>query len=146
MEPKKTVLIVEDDNGVRAAVASILERKGYRPLLARDAETAYPFVKVADAMLLDVFLPGMTGDDFLRRIRNEGNYIPVVIMSAALSETSIAESMKDLKVVSFVAKPFKNADLVAKVDEACKLAAQMQDIKSGTNYLKGFIKRQMAAY
>ena len=86
MDKKKRVLVVEDDNGIRLAISSILERQGYEVTNVTDGEKALEQVDKADVVLLDIFLPKITGDEFLRRIRNKGNMVPVVLMSAAMPE------------------------------------------------------------
>ena len=58
-----TVLIVDDEAGLRRVVERILERQGYRVLTAGSAETAYELLasEQADALLLDIHLPTMSG-------------------------------------------------------------------------------------
>lgn len=144
MKSPKTVLVVEDDNGIRAAVSSILERHGYNVIGASDGESAIDVIEYGDLVLLDIFLPRLTGDEFLRRIRGKGNYIPVVLMSAAMPGSDALECFKEFKVVDFVAKPFKTADLLKKVAHAASIADNMQVVKAATARLKGFVNRQIA--
>lgn len=144
MESSKKVLLVEDDNGVRAAVTSILSRHGYSVLGVPDGDSAMKAVDQADLVLLDIFIPKMTGDEFLRRLREKGNYIPVVVMSAAMSESDAKECFSQFKIVDFVSKPFKTKDLLEKVDRAASIAEDFEVVKSSAARLKSFVNRQVA--
>lgn len=144
MHDKKKVLVVEDDNGIRMAISSILERQGYVVNNVADGEEALKQVDKADVVLLDIFLPKVTGDEFLRRIRNTGNLVPVVLMSAAMQEAEAMECFKEFKIVDYVAKPFRTKDLVEKVNKAASMADHLSVVKNATDRLKGFISRQAA--
>lgn len=144
MQDKKKVLVVEDDNGIRMAIASILERQGYAVTSVADGEEALNQVDKADVVLLDIFLPKVTGDEFLRRVRGKGNLVPVVLMSAAMQEPEALECFKEFKIVDYVAKPFRTKDLVAKVNRAAVRADQLLTVKDTANRLRGFISRQAA--
>ena len=145
MDPKK-VLVVEDDNGIRMAIQSILERQGYQVSSAIDGEEALKQVEDTrfDVVLLDIFLPKITGDEFLRRVREKKNLVPVVLMSAAMPEDQALECFKQFKVVNYVSKPFRTKDLVEKVNKAAATADNMTVVKVATDRLKGFINRQAA--
>ena len=144
MDKKKRVLVVEDDNGIRLAISSILERQGYEVTNVTDGEKAMEQVDKADVVLLDIFLPKITGDEFLRRIRNKGNMVPVVLMSAAMPEAEAMECFKPFKVVDYVAKPFRTKELVEKVNKAASIADNLSVVKNTADRLKGFISRQAA--
>jgi two-component system OmpR family response regulator len=101
-------------------------------------------VDKADVVLLDIFLPKITGDEFLRRIRNKGNMVPVVLMSAAMPEAEAMECFKPFKVVDYVAKPFRTKELVEKVNKAASIADNLSVVKNTADRLKGFISRQAA--
>jgi CheY-like chemotaxis protein len=141
---KKKVLLVEDDNGIRMAVAGILERQGYLVNSVCDGEEALNQVNDADVVLLDILLPKITGDEFLRRIRSKGNYVPVVLMSEAMPEAEEMECFKEFKIVDYVTKPFKTKDLVDKVGRAAAIAEDISIVRQATGKLKGFIDRQAA--
>lgn len=144
MDKKKKVLVVEDDNGIRLAVSSILERQGYDVTSATDGEQALEQVDKVDVVLLDIFLPKITGDEFLRRIRSKGNMVPVVLMSAAMPEAEALECFKPFKVIDYVAKPFRTKDLVEKIHNAAAIADNLSVVKNTADRLKGFISRQAA--
>jgi DNA-binding response OmpR family regulator len=138
---KKKVLLVEDESGIRKAVASTLERNGYEVINAKDGQEALDKVEGVDVVVLDVFLPKVTGDQFLREIRGRGNLVPVIVMTAMMPETAV-ECLKDFKVVDYVSKPFKLKDLVDKVGKAANVADDLSMVPKATDCLKGFIGRQ----
>lgn len=144
MDKKKKVLVVEDDNGTRLAISSILERQGYEVTNVTNGEQALEQVDKADLVLLDIFLPKITGDEFLRKIRSRGNMVPVVLMSAAMGEAEALECFKEFKVIDYVAKPFRTKDLVEKVNTAASVADNLFVVKNTADRLKGFISRQAA--
>lgn len=144
MDSKKKVLVVEDDNGIRMAISSILERQGYEVTTVTDGLEALEQVDKSDLVLLDIFLPKITGDEFLRRIRAKGNMVPVVLMSAAMPEAEAMECFKEFKVIDYVAKPFRTKDLVEKVNKAASIADHLSVVKNTKDRLKGFIDRQAA--
>lgn len=141
---KKKVLVVEDDNGIRMAISSILERQGYLVNSVSDGEEALKQVDKADVVLLDIFLPKLTGDEFLRLIRSKGNLVPVVLMSAAMQEPEAMEYFKEFKVVDYMAKPFRTKDLIEKINKALSIAEDLSVVKNTADRLKGFINRQAA--
>jgi two-component system nitrogen regulation response regulator NtrX len=77
------VLVVDDERRVRESVRAILEDEGYSVLEADDGESALN--KVAedrpDAVLLDVWMPGIDGIETLKGIRQQDQDLPVIIMS-----------------------------------------------------------------
>lgn len=138
---KKKVLLVEDDNGIRMAVSSALERNGYDVINAHDGQEALDKVEGSDVVVLDVFLPKITGDQFLKEIRGRGNLVPVIVMSGMQANNAM-ECLRDFKVVDYVTKPFKLKELVEKVGKAAHVADNLSMVPRATDKLKGFISRQ----
>jgi DNA-binding response OmpR family regulator len=77
-------LIVEDDPNVRLVFRTALESNEYLLSTAKDGETALRYLKhdPADLVLLDLQMPEMGGMEVLRRLREAGNAVPVVIVTA----------------------------------------------------------------
>ena len=88
MEPKKTVLIVEDEVNIVDIVRFNLQREGYATLEAYDGEAGLALAreKKPDLILLDVMMPKMMGFDVCRALRAEGDNVPVIILTAREEE------------------------------------------------------------
>lgn len=90
--PRKPVLVVEDDEDVRAAVAEILEGEGYEVVVAangREALDELVHVASPSLILLDLMMPVMGGPEFLRRLRAEWprlKDVPVLVLTAVATE------------------------------------------------------------
>jgi DNA-binding response OmpR family regulator len=115
----KTILIVDDEPNVRLMFRTTLEGLGYE--LAEAADGASALVKHAihscDLILLDLHMPGLDGMDTLRALREHGDDVPVVILTAHGSIPHAVEAMK-LGAIDFVTKPLKPEalrDIVADV-------------------------------
>lgn len=92
MSPKsKTVLVVDDDEGMRDTLTAILKRS-YRVLTAETGEEGLAVIKREDVdlMLLDVRLPGISGLDLLSIVRENFSLVEVIMVSALSSETAAA--------------------------------------------------------
>lgn len=118
MTQVKKVLIVEDEPNVRLVFCTALESPGYDLITAEDGETGLKALTASgpDLVLLDLRLPGISGMEFLRRVRNEGNNVPVVIITAYGTVPDAVEAMK-LGALDFLAKPLSPDLLRAKVTE-----------------------------
>jgi CheY-like chemotaxis protein len=98
---KPTVLIVEDEPAIRAVVAALLEEEGYTVRRARDGLEALSIIDSdpVDLILSDVVMPKLDGASLVRRLRQQGQFVPVVLMSAVYADV-------DLPGIPFVPKPF----------------------------------------
>jgi DNA-binding response OmpR family regulator len=102
----KQVLIVDDEPNVRLVFRTTLESTGYQVFEAEDAATAVEELEKApaDVVLLDLQMPGIGGMELLRRLRESGNNVPVVIVTAHGSIPDAVEAMK-LGAIDFLTKP-----------------------------------------
>ena len=120
LQSEGAVLIVDDDSNVRHIVSEQLRRNGYTVLEADRGETALGMVQHnrVEAILLDLYMPGMSGWDTLKQLRsNEATAsIPVVILSV-LSPT--VASNEDCSMISsaqgWIQKPFNESLLLAEL-------------------------------
>lgn len=118
--PRKTVLLVEDDDDERDALAALLEQEDYRVLQAPNGAEALKLLEaepgLCQLILLDLMMPIMNGWDFrkLQKRRAALANIPVVLMSAG---AQIAFAVEDLDAAGFVAKPVEFSDLLQKVEQ-----------------------------
>jgi CheY-like chemotaxis protein len=116
--PMETVLLVEDDHGVRSLVRMVLEREGYTVLEASDAAAALAVVERRSEpihlLLTDVMMPGMNGCELARVLTSDHPTLRVLFMSGY---PGIVGEVPDLLApdAAFVAKPFTPATLVARL-------------------------------
>jgi DNA-binding response OmpR family regulator len=110
------ILVVEDDKHVARAVRRGLEDEGYAvdvALTGTDGEwlateNAY------DALVLDVMLPGLAGDELCARLRAGGNWVPILMLTAAAGAEQEARAL-DAGADDFLAKPFSFVVLMARI-------------------------------
>jgi len=114
--PKIRVLVVEDDDDTRRLMELELGEAGYDVIPALDGRHALRIVKTArpKVLLVDLGLPLMSGDEFLRRwrISADAKDATVVIVSGREDAPAVAESLGIRTVIS---KPFRVEDLLATV-------------------------------
>ena len=79
-----TIMVVEDDVNTRRLMCTVLEQYGYRPLPAADGEEALEQLdkKHVDLIILDIMMPRMDGYEFTRILRESGNNLPILMVSA----------------------------------------------------------------
>src|SRR5688572_30607141 len=100
-ERQLSVLVVDDEPGIRETVAALLEDEGYSVSLARDGLEALAAVesRAFDLVLSDVKMPKLDGLSLARRLRRNGYDRPIVLMSAVFTGV-------DLAGMTIVPKPF----------------------------------------
>ena len=112
-----TVLVIEDDPVLRSVLDYNLVREGFRVLTAADGESGLRQARDAaatlDVIVLDIMLPGISGFQVLRLLRNEMD-IPVLILSARGEEQDRIDGL-ELGADDYVAKPFVLRELMARV-------------------------------
>ena len=116
MEPKKTVLIVEDEKSIVDIVRFNLQREGYDTLEAYDGEAGLALAreKKPDLILLDVMMPKMMGFDVCRALRGEGDNVPVIILTAREEEEDKVLGL-EIGADDYITKPFSMRELMARV-------------------------------
>ncbi|HZL56600.1 MAG TPA: response regulator [Bryobacteraceae bacterium] len=118
-----TVLVVDDEPVVVTLAKTVLEREGYRVLIANDGQSAIALSKrlgsQIDVALLDYIMPIMNGSELARRLTDLQSHIAIVMMSGH-SEEYITERGIAFGGYSFLPKPFGPANLRAAVQVALK--------------------------
>jgi CheY-like chemotaxis protein len=112
----KHVLVVDDDRVTRHLLRTVLEEGGYRVTTAADGTTALEEARKApDLILLDVWLPGMSGLDVLERLQSEGLRPRVVVMTSDDTPETMLQALRG-QALRYVAKPIDRADLLSLVE------------------------------
>jgi two-component system, OmpR family, response regulator RegX3 len=109
------VLIVEDERSLREPLAFLLEREGYDISVAADGTAALAeFEKHgSDIILLDLMLPGLSGTEVCRIIRQRSQ-VPIIMLTAKDSEVDIVVGL-ELGADDYVTKPYKTRELLARI-------------------------------
>lgn len=110
------ILYVEDATFLAEAVKHNLEKQGFTVDLASDGESGLDnaLSDIYDCVVLDIMLPKLSGTDILKRMREKNVQTPVIMLSA-LSEVETKISHLDHGADDYLAKPFKTAELVARI-------------------------------
>ena len=108
----KTIAVIEDDISIGNLLEELLTGEGYRILRAYSGTEALMLLEThtPDLVLLDLMLPGLSGEDVLPKIRN----IPVIILSAKADAEHKADLLID-GAADYITKPFNKKELLARI-------------------------------
>jgi DNA-binding response OmpR family regulator len=115
---QKKVLVLEDEESIRAFVVINLKRSGYTAVECGTGQEALDYLRENSDIsiaLLDVMLPDMSGFDVCRRIRGMGSKMGVIMLTAMSQESDRVTGLMT-GADDYVTKPFSVAELVARVD------------------------------
>ncbi len=109
------ILIIEDEDSYREATAYMLQREGFEVTQAADGVTGLAEFERngADLVLLDLMMPGMSGTEVCRQMRQRAN-VPVIMVTARDSEIDKVVGL-ELGADDYVTKPFSHRELVARI-------------------------------
>jgi DNA-binding response OmpR family regulator len=110
------VLVVEDDEEIALVLQRSLRMDGYEVRIARDGHGALEDVEsfAPDILVLDLGLPGLDGLEVARRLRDGGNDVPILILTARDALDSRVEGL-DLGADDYLVKPFERQELLARM-------------------------------
>ncbi len=116
-----TVLVIEDEEGIRYLARHILERAGYQVLLAQDGRQGVEIFREHGLdialVLLDLSMPLLTGEETLAELRRLRPDVPVILMTG-YCEAEVAERFGNQPPTGFVQKPFDASRLLAALHRA----------------------------
>jgi two-component system, cell cycle sensor histidine kinase and response regulator CckA len=120
MRGTETILLAEDEQDVREVAREFLESAGYTVLLAANGAEALAraveYTGAIDLLLTDMVMPGMTGHELVRRLRQQRPEFGVIYMSG-YSEQAAAEATKSDPTATVLTKPFSRAAILRTVRE-----------------------------
>lgn len=112
----KKILLVEDDRAVALAVIYSLKKEGFVVEHALNLKSAREKLNDGDDLiLLDLMLPDGDGYEFCNEVREAGNEIPIIFMTACDDESNIVTGL-DLGADDYVTKPVKIKELVSRIN------------------------------
>jgi two-component system response regulator HydG len=129
-----SILIVDDEPSIVEALQKVLSKEGFEVLTASNGRQALELLRrqPIHAMITDLRMPGMTGDDLLKAAKTLVPELEVIVMTAYGTVENAVEAMK-LGAYDFVSKPLKRAVVVAAVRKALDkqaLVAENRELKA----------------
>lgn len=116
----KTVLIADDEPNIVISLEFLLQREGYRVLVARDGDEALRMIaeQHPDLVLLDAMMPGRSGFEVCQAVREDATLqgTRILMLTAKGRATDIAKGMA-LGADAYMTKPFSTRELAARVAE-----------------------------
>lgn len=112
----KKILIIEDEPSIRELVTYNLKANGYLSLEAEDGDRGMTLIhqEHPDLLLLDIMLPGKDGYEICRELRDEGNDIPIIMLTAKSEEVDKVLGL-EFGADDYIAKPFGIRELMARI-------------------------------
>jgi two-component system, OmpR family, phosphate regulon response regulator PhoB len=116
------ILVVEDEESIRELLVLGLEEEGYEVVGVADGHTALSKCQASDSqaqdfpfdlIILDLMLPKVSGLDLCRFLRYQGNHVPILIVSAKITETDRVLGL-EVGADDYISKPFSMRELVAR--------------------------------
>lgn len=116
MPTEKTVLVVEDEANIVDILTFNLEREGYRVLSAYDGQAGLETAQreKPDLILLDLMLPRLNGFQVCRTLRESGDTVPILMLTAREEESDKVKGL-ELGADDYITKPFSIRELMARV-------------------------------
>jgi DNA-binding response OmpR family regulator len=123
----RKILIVQNDEPMLRGLALSLAAEGYRPLQSVLGEEAIVLAEAesVDLLILEVTLPDISGLDVCRKLRERGNEVPIIMLSAKSDETDIVVAL-EVGANDYVTKPFRMREFIARVRVQLRQRAKSQ--------------------
>lgn len=157
MKARTRILVIEDDEAIAEFVQLELEHRGLRVRCAYDGPSGLEAVEEFDpsVVVLDIMLPGMDGVGVLKRLRQQGNKVPVIMLTARHTPADKVHSL-DTGADDYLTKPFDTEELMARVrallrraegDEVLRLAnlevnTSTREVRRGEREVKDLTARE----
>lgn len=123
------ILVVEDEDAIRAMLIMVLEQAGFSPIAAADAQEAQKALEenLPDLILLDWMLPGISGVEWARRLKKEPMYrdIAIILLTARGEEEDKVRGL-EIGADDYVTKPFSPKELVARIRAVLRRTGKLQ--------------------
>lgn len=112
----QTILVIDDDDSLRDTIGILLDREGFRAILASDGQTGYDQAILAKPSLIisDLRLPGLSGVEVCKRLRGAGVQTPIIVLSA-IGEEIDKVLLLEIGADDYVVKPFGTRELLARI-------------------------------
>lgn len=122
--PKKTIMLVDDEYLILETESEILKDSGYNVVTALSGKEAIKKLKKAkvDLALLDIMMPGMSGIELTKKIREKQEFkeLKIAYVSIIPLTQSQKNELKKFRILDYIQKPFEPKDLVKRVNKLIK--------------------------
>lgn len=138
MNTSPTILVVEDDNGVRQGITDALTFSGYNVIQARDGKEGMEMALSCQyhLLMLDIVMPYFTGFDILERLNETRSGTPVIILSAKGQESDRVKGLS-MGADDYVVKPFSVREMLARVDAVLRRSTERPAEVQELTFLNG---------
>ncbi|MCR8656842.1 response regulator transcription factor [Paenibacillus endoradicis] len=130
------ILVVEDEAGIARILQLELEHEGYEVGLASDGKQGYEMINTDEyqLVLLDVMLPKMSGIEVLRQVRQSGNLIPIILLTA---RDTVPDKVSGFEhgANDYITKPFAVEELLARVRNILRIFQQKPKDVEGSDII-----------
>jgi DNA-binding response OmpR family regulator len=122
----KRILTVEDDAFISEMLCDLLRQNGYAPTAAYSGTEAILLLaqNSYSLVILDLMLPGKTGEEVLQEIRKNSE-VPVIVLTARTDKVTTVKLLQ-LGADDYIAKPFDNSELIARIDALLRRAKALK--------------------
>src|ERR1700679_3437945 len=114
--PMQTILFIDDDENLRDTIGVLLEREGFRAILAGDGKSGLDQAILGKPALIlgDLRLPDLSGVEICKRLRSSGIQTPIIVLSAVGEEIDKV-LLLEIGADDYVVKPFGTRELLARI-------------------------------
>ncbi len=132
---EKKILVADDDTHIRRLIAELLIAEGFKVIMAEDGDEALHICleERPDLVVLDIIMPGMDGMEVCRRVRDETS-APIIFLTAKDDITDLVSGLA-IGGDDYITKPFKGAELIARVKAALRRADMVHNSSEKEEYV-----------
>ena len=123
-EDRRKILVVDDEPKIIEVVTSFLESRGFAVFGAENPGRAFEILEEGDIalILLDLMLPGMTGEEFCAAVRKK-SHVPIIMLTAKVEEEDMLKGLS-IGADDYVTKPFSLKALLARIEAVLRRSGE----------------------
>ena len=146
VEPKKKIVVIDDEPSVQEVVRGYLEKDGYLVYVAGNGRDGLALAERAKPglVVLDLMLPDVSGEEICREIRSRSD-VPILMLTAKAGEDERVAGLA-LGADDYLTKPFSPRELVARVKALLRRSEMRAAAQPGEVYEKGSLKINFSTY